>query len=176
MIKSFQDWLESLQLHQVIAPRDYTKRIYVSDDKNPEQIAAWQKQNTHKVFKFPLSKEKFIHFTPRENIPEILKTGLLKGSSVFAVSTSFGKWFPRVQFTHIKHDKNNKRSDQIDAIVFKTNKIPAGAHGEEVIWHDSVPILNAQVISTRSAINILKHTPYGKEIEENDQNRVEYID
>lgn len=174
-IKTFQEWLESFELQQTIPPKDYTKRIWVSDDKNPEQISAWQRKNTRRVFTFPLSKEKFIHFTPKENVPEILKSGMLKGSSVFAISTSFGIWYPRVQFTHIKHDSDKGRAGQTQAILFQTNKPPVDSTYEEVVWHESVPVLNPQVMSTRDAIRVLKHTPHSKELMSGSYlDRVEY--
>ena len=168
-MQTFCQWLENFEFSRSIPPPDYSKKIWVNDPKNPEQIASWQKERTAKIFKMPLKNDKFIHFTENKNEPFILKSQQLNGSSVFAISTTFGKWYPEVQFTHIK-----KRIDEVTAIIFQTNKMPVSARAEEVVWHDDVPILNARVIPTRLAINILKKTPHRHEMNHY-MNEVEYF-
>ena len=190
-------WQEQLQLDKTIAPNEKYKRIWVDDPNNPEQIAAWQRSQTKKVYTFPLNKEKFIHFTLAESVAQILADSTIKSQgSTFAVSTSFGVWLPVVQYNHIISKKNDttiaprdlknklkyqkmlKRGyrvpelgKEIQAIIFQTDQIPKIAHSEEVIWEGDLKIKNAKQLTSREAIQILKHTPH--QIGSNDEVKYE---
>ena len=181
---NFKNWLN---LKQTIPPSEFRQHFYVNDPKNPEQITAWKRKLSKNVYDFPISRERFIHFTLPEYAEKIIEKRIigLEGISVFAVSLSYGIWFPTVQFNHItaKRDDDKamiyqlKRKDskekliakgltipeygkEVIAIMFSTNDIPKTAHREEVVWDNPVEIHNFQLISTRDAINRLKHTPY----------------
>lgn len=178
----FKNWFEELEQDQTILPNPRTKSIWVSDPKNPEQVNSWKKKNTRKLYQFPLAKEKFIHFSLKESIPEIVKSSTIKGEgSTFAVSLSYGIWFPVVQFDHIirkkkektlhpkdflnpRYKKNGYRlgnlGEEIDAIIFQTDKLPKRGNAEEVIWEGDIPMKNAKTVTTREAIRMLKNTPY----------------
>ena len=190
----FQQWLK---LKQVKQPNPDYQKYWVSHPNNQEEIDSWKKQNTVKVFNFPLNKESFIHFTPNDSVESILQDQQLgrEDHVVFAVSTSYGIWFPVVQFNHIlnKSDKfpisrddlknapKNKiqyiqrlvysPKNHISAIHFQTNDKPDRGSVEEVYWSRPIQIKNAKVIDIRMAINRLKNTPY--QIGENDT--VEYV-
>lgn len=187
----FKYWLEQFELKSVIPPHERTKHIWVSDPKNPQQIAAWHRQRTEKVFNFPLSKEKFIHFTLANSATEIIKNKNLIFGDVCAVSLSFGFWAPIVQFNHIITKKKEKLlspsqikksklmpkkfigweipnfQEEIVAILFKTDKYPTSARAEEVIWSGSVPLIDPKIIPLRDAILLLKNTPYNKNMDKN---------
>jgi len=185
-MKTFKLWLEEMELDKVIPPNERYKDIWVDDPKNPEQVAAWKRSETKKVYTFPLNKDKFIHFTLAEYVPQILEDSAIKAEgSTFAVSTSFGIWFPVVQFNHIinkkndrtiapmdlknklRHEKMLKRGfrvpelgKEIQAIIFQTDKMPKIANVEEVVWDGDLPIKNVKQLTSREAIQILKHAPY----------------
>jgi hypothetical protein len=177
---NFKLWLENLELVSVTPPSKYLLKYL--NLKNPQELKKHYKNN----YKFPLNQDKFIHFSLAENIPEIVKSQKLGSeSSNFAVSCSFGIWFPLVQFNHIitmrkkkllspsnlrkKSEKEEllKRgyeipefNKEISAVIFQTKEMPNSANVEEVVWHGPVPIYNVKAISTRLAINILKNAPY----------------
>lgn len=181
-----QTWQEQLQLDKTVAPNERYKHIWVDDPNNPEQIAAWQRSQTKKVYTFPLNKEKFIHFTLAESVAQILEDSMIKSQgSTFAVSTSFGVWLPVVQYDHIIRKKNDRTiaprdlknklkyqkmlkrgyrapelGKEIQAIIFQTDQIPKIAHSEEVIWEGDLKIKNAKQLTSREAIQILKHAPH----------------
>lgn len=188
----FKDWLESLNLQQTVLPDERSKRIWVAQPNNPQQIDYWKRNNTKNIYQFPLNQDKFIHFTLRDSLPEILQRQELTGTpgySTFAVSLSYGKWIPVVQYNHIVTKKGmttpldaktSKRvikrpaanmGQEIVAILFQTDKLPKHGNVEEVVWDGSVPLKNVQAMSSRDAIRMLQHTPY--KIGEDDQ--VQYI-
>lgn len=200
-MKSFKQWIEELTHFDTVPPNERTKNLHISlkhlHPNNQQQMKSWDKKNTKQIFQFPLEKEKFIHFTLKENVPLIIQTKKLEGDhSIFAVSLSYGVWFPIVQYNHIisKSKKNfipthalrnpTKKQrlldrgmeipslkDEIAAVVFQTNQIPKIAHAEEVIWDGPVNIYNFKEVDSRMAINLLKHSPY--QIGSEDQ--VQYI-
>ena len=184
----FKKWME-MQLVQTIPPNERTKSIWVKQLNNPEQVDAWKRSLTRHVYEFPLNKESFLHFTLNDFADEIVKTGMIEGASVFAVSCSFGIWFPVVQFNHIISKKQDKMftpaeikkakknptaferykksgwkipnfQEEICAVHFTTQSKPVSAHSEEIIWHGPLSIQNATRIPLRDAIRILKNTPH----------------
>lgn len=197
---NFKLWLEKLEIlsHKPITDDYWTKaggvyaKIHRYQPNNPQWLKSFHKDYDITTYTMPVKDDKFIHFTPKENIPQILDSNTLGKGNAFAVSTTFGTWFPIVQFNHIarmlpnslghsdmvKFKKLNKKSNrripdmgnEIAAILFKTNDIPNHASQEEVYWDNPIKIHSTQLLSSREAINILKHTP--EEIEY--PNRVEY--
>ena len=185
-MKTFKLWLEELELDKVIPPNERYKHIWVDDPNNPEQVAAWKRSETRKVYTFPLNKDKFIHFTLAEYVPQILEDSVIKSEgSTFAVSTSFGVWLPVVQYNHIINKKNDRTiapmdlknklkyekmlkrgfrvpelGKEIQAIIFQTDKMPRIANVEEIVWDGDLPIKNVKQLTSREAIQILKHAPY----------------
>lgn len=186
----FRNWLEELEQDEVIPPSEASKRFWVSDPNNPEQVKAWQKSNTRRVYKFPLAQDKFIHFTLIETVPEILESKVIKSAGTsFAVSLSYGIWFPVVQFNHIINKKGSRQGilapmdlkrlsknraekllqngwrlpnfgEEIGAVMFRTEKMPVRGNAEEVLWSGDIPLADVQQIDTRQAIRLLKKTPY----------------
>lgn len=177
----FKAWLETLQLQQTIPPSEISKRIWVTDPNNPQQITHWQKHNTRRVFTFPLANERFVHFTLPDAAQSILDRNAIgtDDRSVFAVSLSFGKWLPVVQYQHIRQRHPNRpnnlySSKDIVAIIFQTDKMPNAAFAEEVTWNPPVPIKNVQVVPSRDAIRMLKKTPYNHMLND-DEDSVKYV-
>lgn len=197
----FKQWLENLELLKTVLPNERFKNIWVNQPNNIQQINYWKKQNTSNIFQFPLNQDKFVHFTLRENAPKILSDNLIKSDPAFGISLNFGMWLPVVQFAHIIRKRNSKlfspgdiaklsaeRRQQLEkdgwqlpnfgqeivAIVFKTDKLPNSAHREEVVWDGPLPIKDAQVMSSRDAIRMLKKTPYGDKLDANNDS-VEYV-
>lgn len=185
---NFKLWLEKLELiKQEPVPDDYWTRadgiyarIWGNQHKNPQWLKAHQKENTTSTYTMPIEEDSFIHFAPNETIEQINKDQKLKTKSNYAVSTTFGFWFPQVQYSHIsrmlphtiepKNVKKLKRpippkfkildyGNEISAIRFKTNSIPSSATPEEVWWDKPVELYDTEILSSREAINILKHTP-----------------
>lgn len=183
---NFKLWLEKLEpISKEPIPEDYwTKnggvyaRIYQNQHLNPQWLQSFRKDKETITYTMPIQDDKFIHFAPKEIIQQIYNSNILGKSGAYAVSTTFGKWFPQVQYTHIsrmlpnslyitdiekKIKKPNKRTPdfgkEIDAIIFQTNEPPQSATAEEVWWDKSIKIYNTQILSSRDAINILKHTP-----------------
>lgn len=185
---NFKLWLEKLELiKQEPVPDDYWTRadgiyarIWGNQHKNPQWLKSHQKENTTSTYTMPIEEDSFIHFAPNETIEQINKDQKLKTKSNYAVSTTFGFWFPQVQYSHIsrmlphtiepKNVKKLKRpippkfkildyGNEISAIRFKTNSIPSSATPEEVWWDKPVELYDTEILSSREAINILKHTP-----------------
>ena len=200
---NFKLWLEKLELmKQEPIPDDYwTKdggvyaKIYRNRHKNPQWLKSHQKENTTSTYTMPIQDDSFIHFAPNETIEQINKDQKLKTQSNFAVSTTFGFWFPIVQYSHIsrmipytiepKNVKKMKRpipprfkildyGNEISAIRFKTNTIPSSATPEEVWWDKPVDLYDTELLSSRDAINILKHTPEYKNMSPG-RNVIEYV-
>jgi hypothetical protein len=183
---NFKLWLEKLEiLHRKTLEDDYwTKengvfaKIYDNLHLNPQWLKSFKKENEATTYSMPIKDDKFIHFSTKETIKKIFESSILGEHSVFAISVTFGKWHPKVQYNHIsinlpnslyitdiieKKNKPNKRmpefGKEIDAILFKTNDLPNFATPEEVYWDHPINIYNAKILSSREAINILKHTP-----------------
>lgn len=190
-MQSFKLWLEKLELikHEPIPDDYWTKqggayaRIYDNQHKNPEFLKSFQNRRSTTTYTMPIEDDSFIHFAPNDTIEKIFQDQKLKTDVNFAVSTTFGIWFPQVQYSHIskmlpdaiysstmkelKKSKKpippNKRipdyGNEISAIRFKTNAIPKSATPEEVFWDKPIEIYDTEILSSREAINILKHTP-----------------
>jgi hypothetical protein len=191
----FRSWLESLELTATV--QEPINPYLSMDRNNPQAVQKWQKFYTQKRYRFPLAKDSFIHFTLIENIPSILQSNRIgkewyeADTGVFAVSTSFGKWVPIVQFNHIISRKAKTLSplelrtrdrrvidklmsrgyrlanhqEEIGAIRFTTSKMPQSAHPDEVVWLKEVPFASAMALPLRQAIAILKHTPHQIEVD-----------
>ena len=182
----FKKWVENLEFEKEVPPNELTKHIWVNQPNNQQQIDYWKKNNTKKHFKMPLNKDRFIHFSLNETIKSIVETNKIEygNAGVFAVSCTYGKWLPTVQFNHIINKNKNKKflapmdlkskkaqmlinkgyqipefSKEISAIIFKTNEIPTSGHVEEVYWNKEISIFDCKEIGTRQAISILKNTP-----------------
>lgn len=115
----------------------------------------------HVVYTMPISEDSFIHFTLKERISEILKSGKLLhhppypvfgASGVHAVSTTYGDFVPGTQTTHIG-------KGELGAIHFKTSVKPKAGYIEEVYWEEDVPLSSAKEMSYSSAVSMLKKTP-----------------
>lgn len=191
---NFKIFLESLSLVDEIQPNEKYKNIYVRDEKNPQQVARWKKITTKKIYSMPLAEESFIHFTLCSTSNTILKEQKLT-TDCFAVSTTYGIWLPVVQYNHIINKKKEKLipplylkkpkekkaylsrgwkipnfSEEICAILFKTNSIPKAARIEEVYWDHPLEIHSTSLLSSREAILRLKNCKY----KINDQDEVRY--
>lgn len=127
-----------------------------------------------KVFKMPLSKERFIHFTPLERAVEIIESGKLLMNppyekfgtdTVDAVSLTYGSWVPKVQTNHIDDNLVNKKD--LAAVMFKTNILPKDGYREEVKWEEDVPLIDSDLLDGDEAIDLLLKTPV--KIGENDR-------
>jgi hypothetical protein len=114
-------------------------------------------QFNNKIFYSNIKDDEFVHFTTPERAEQILKNGKLLIDApyeqfgpyaVYAVSTLYGKFHPKVQTTHIK-------SEDIVAILFKTNTIPKVGFIEETSWNKDVDLLSPRIISKDKAISIL---------------------
>lgn len=202
---NFKLWLEKLELikHEPVPDDYWTKnggvyaKIWGNQHINPEWLKSHQKENSTSTYTMPVDEESFIHFAPNEIIDKIYTDQELNTKSNYAISTTFGKWFPQVQYQHIsrmlpnavysstmrdlKKFKNpmpkNKRipdyGKEIKAIRFKTKNIPNSATPEEIWWNQPVKIYDSEILSSREAINILKHTPEYKNMSSG-RNQIKY--
>ena len=73
-------------------------------------------------------------------------------SGVQAVSVNYGTYVPRVQLNHLRENDGLKR---VVAIVFRTDTRPRYGYIEEIIWNTDVNLIEAKIISKKSAISIL---------------------
>jgi hypothetical protein len=140
----FKQWLE-VDLHKTIPPDEKFKNIYVNDLNNPQQHQAWQRNNTHKIWRFEIAKDRFVHFTLPESADKIIQDQIIENERVFAISLVWGMWFPVVQFNHIidkkkeklispielKNQSPAKRLEKIQKLQSRGWKMPN--YGEEVV-------------------------------------------
>jgi hypothetical protein len=97
----------------------------------------------------------FIHFSDREIAKKIVserKLSVEEGYSNFAVSGVWGAYVPGVQHTHID-------SDDIVAVMFKTDTVPSIGHVEEVTWDKDVILIGPKIIELAEAALVLRDTP-----------------
>lgn len=114
-----------------------------------------------KSYKMDIRKDKFIHFTSKDNVDKIISEKRLKSSnSIFAVSAIWGKYSKWV----LPKDKDN-----FVAIYFTTDTKPKTGYPEEVIWEGEVNLLTVEQISYDDAINILKKTKSNSRINTDDE-------
>lgn len=101
-------------------------------------------------------KDLFVHFTTPENAANILQTKQLgqSDSSVFAISLSYGHFFPEVQTTHTGKDLSG-----LVGVIFSTPIPPKVGYGEEVVWDGPIPIENPEIISADDAQAMLGEAP-----------------
>jgi hypothetical protein len=176
-----------LSLKNIKEPPDFSKyddnfwsiwKIKKTDTQGVNRI---MKDYAMKTYEYPLAKEQFIHFAPKSVIPLILKDNELKGNNggTFAISVSFGKYVPRVQYRvkgkgRAGSPRGFEKETELGAIIFKTDVYPVQAKLDEVVWNgNSIKIKEAKEINYRLAITILKKTPYSIFLNWNDE--VEYI-
>jgi hypothetical protein len=188
---NFKKWFENLEFDkEEFHGSEFSKNIWAKQPNNSQQIDFWKRHNTRKFFKLELKKDKFIHFTLKENIEKIINENKLGygNAGVFAISCTYGKWVPQVQFDHIIsiykasninkliHPKDFEKpkfknlttkgftkanmTEAISAIMFTTTDMPQHGTVEEVYWDNPISLISPKVIETRTAINILKNTPY----------------
>lgn len=114
-----------------------------------------------RIFTMPLRDDTFIHFTPSDRALEILKSKKLLMDppykkfgidAVNAISTTYGKFVPGVQTTHIK-DNN------IVGILFSTNTVPTRGYVEEVVWKQDVTLNNPKLLPLSRAVAMLNASP-----------------
>jgi len=115
--------------------------------------------------------DQFVHFTPEERVPEILKSGRLLFhppyekfgiEDVAAVSVVWGKFVPGVQTTHIG------KSHKLGAILFETRTIPKIGYSEEVLWNRDVVFTRAKGISADQAKSKILTAPLSHMINSSD--------
>jgi hypothetical protein len=107
-----------------------------------------------RTFLGDVSEDLFVHFTTRENAEKILETKTLGSGnfSTFAVSTTYGEFFPGVQTTHIG-------GDDVVAVVFSTDMPPTHGYPEEVVWKGTVPVKDLEIIGIDEAATLLSEAP-----------------
>ncbi len=111
-----------------------------------------------------VSKDRFIHFTPRSRAAQILKDGKLLMrppykkmgiDAVNAVSLVWGQFVPGVQTSHTKLDPG----DDLVGIVFQTTTTPDYGFVEEVVWKRDVALRNPKVVSFSQGKGLLSRAP-----------------
>lgn len=114
------------------------------------------------VWEMDVSKDEFIHFTPADRAQEILESGKLLfrppykkfgGDAVYAVSTQWGGFQPRVATTHYG-------DVDLVGILFKTGVPPKVGFWEEVSWDRDVPLKQARIVPYPKAVGMLRRTPH----------------
>lgn len=114
------------------------------------------------VWQMDVSKDEFIHFTPVARAQEILESGKLLhrppykkfgGDAVYAVSTQWGGFEPRVATTHYG-------DVDLVGILFKTSAKPKVGFWEEVSWDRDVPLKQARIVPYSKAVGMLRRTPH----------------
>lgn len=189
-ITRFKEWLT---LQQTVPPDERSKHVWVTDPRNRQQVASWERQRTTRVFSFPLARDRFVHFTLPESAAEIMASNRIDGpDGVYAVSLMWGAWVPVVQFNHIvgkkqkllqphmlRDPESSRRlqatgwrkpeyGKEVVGVVFRTAHLPQAARKEEVYWGGPVPITDARQVAAREAIRMLQHAPYGRLVGEDD--------
>ena len=118
---------------------------------------AWLENHS---FDVSLADDTFIHFTPQSRAEQIIKSGILSMNPPFpkfgtdavdAISVNYGRFVPGTQITHIKLNP----SDNLVAILFKTNIPPYAGYPEEIKWDRDVTLLQAKIISQGAARQML---------------------
>lgn len=113
------------------------------------------------LYELNISDDKFIHFTPRDRAKQIIQSNKLLFNppykkfginKVGAVSIVWGWYVPEVQHTHIK-------TDDLIAILFKTNTIPVYGNVEEVLWDKDVEFTEANLVELKNAVHLVKNAP-----------------
>jgi len=123
--------------------------------------------NYGKYFRMNIEDDSFIHFTTQKRANEIMQSGVIQLNppysgyvkAVFAVSVTYGVWFPSVQTTHIKSwmDVTGYDDTPLVAVHFMTDIKPIGSHKTEVVWHQDVPLLTADIISVSEAKDMIEN-------------------
>jgi hypothetical protein len=113
----------------------------------------------------PLAKDRFVHFTTEARADQIIKSGKLLmrpphdkfgTDTVDAVSLTYGKLVPGVQYTHIT------RSDPkapIVGVVFQTDTVPKVGFREEVKWAQDVHLKSPSIVSFGEAQSLIRGSP-----------------
>jgi len=150
-------WLFKRRWESVIGNPAVFSGWVVHEDSSMELIANYKGTNYYLA---DVSQDTFVHFTLSNRARAIQQSGSLLGNSPFggtgiagvqAVSTTFGKHVPGVQYTHLN-------SPDVVAIAFKTTAQPKVGHVEEVIWPGDVPVSDLKIMDLASAISMLHGT------------------
>jgi len=111
-------------------------------------------------YRMDVRADEFVHFLPADRADQVVRSGKLLQrppyqkfgpDKVYAVSTRWGNYRPRVQTTHIQ--------GPVAAILFRTNTRPLLSHPEEVIWDRDVDLIDPRVISKAKAVGLLGRAP-----------------
>lgn len=118
-----------------------------------------------KSWYLPVQKDKFLHFTTASRAAAILKSGKLLmrpphdkfgTDTVDAVSLTYGKLVPGVQFNHLKPGPE----EPLAAVVFMTSTVPYIGYVEEVKWESDVHLKKASLVSLDQGKALLGRTPH----------------
>tara|TARA_Y100000310_G_scaffold342926_1_gene448272 strand:+ start:2483 stop:3178 length:696 start_codon:yes stop_codon:yes gene_type:complete len=100
------------------------------------------------AWSFDGKKDRYIHYTTRENARKILKSNVLDNQGTrennFVISMVFGKNYPSVQRGTVCGLRGAKECD-IVAIVFKSDVQPLIGYQDEVVFRGRTKIKNAQM-------------------------------
>lgn len=110
-------------------------------------------------------EDEFVHFTTASRADSIVSSRKLLhnppgirqfgASGVHGISTTYGKYVPRTQTTHIDVEP----TDKLVAIVFSTHAIPKVGFVEEVIWDQDVPLTKVKVIPAERGVALVQASP-----------------
>jgi len=115
------------------------------------------------IYLMDIKKDRFVHFTLEDRIPEILASGKLMFNppyekfgieEVAAISIVWGKYLPGVQTTH------TEKKGKLGAILFETNTIPKVGYSEEVLWGRDVVFTRATRLSANKARSKVVRAPF----------------
>lgn len=110
-----------------------------------------------------LASDKFYHFTSPESANQIVQEKILRRDkietdsprgieAICAVSAIWGYYVKSVQV-------GSRPEESVVAVEFNTNDKPDYGYAEEVLWHRDVHLLDAKVIPTVQAKQILLSRP-----------------
>jgi len=129
-------------------------------------------KNDRNAYFMSVEDDVFIHFAPKKEAVQIAKSKKLDPSfsdtfvdAVFAVSLTYGEFYPSVQIHNIGGKRSRDFNDYV-AIVFKTSDKPKVGYSTEVVWNGIVNLQIIKYLTVNGAINLLKNVQY--KIGEND--------
>jgi hypothetical protein len=111
------------------------------------------------VYLADVKDDMFIHFTLPDRAQKILDSGLLMLNppyhgfgilAVCAVSTTYGRFFPGVQTTHLKVSP-----EELVGVIFTTDTVPQYGHPDETIWDKDVKLTSVEVVSYNDSVSLL---------------------
>lgn len=142
------------------------KKLSASEKVSPEKFLKKLNLETFmggNIWYLDITQDTFVHFTTKSlaesiNKDEKLKTKLVidgNYSSVFAISTIYGKLEKGVQITHIKTTKDNP----IVSVFFTTKTIPRISYREEVSWNEDVIFSWHKITTMEEGIDKINASP-----------------